>query len=1098
MMPKQSNTDRIGKMIKAVNKAVKGDFSARLDSSGKNDDLDKLASAIQKLLHTTQDRLSKVTTLEIDESVKSEELIKEAENKYLMIMEKIGISYFELDLSGNFTFFNDILIEHLGYSREELMGMNYRVYTKPENLDLVYHKYNEIYRSGKPDTVINYGIVRKDGSTIVLEMSVALKLGPSGEKEGFRGMGRDITARVQAEQALRQSEERYRAILETMNEGLFENDLQGNFTYINSTGCKMLGYKREELIGKNFREFSSAELADYIYKAFHHVYKTGNTDIMIEYEIKPKDGSRRILQYHPWLIKDSNGKTIGFRSLVRDVTEQENAEDALKKSEEKYRTILETMNEGLFENDLKGNYTYVNEAACKMLGYTKEELLGRNYREFTRPELVKLLYDVFHRVYETGNPELLVDYEVERKDGTKRFHQSHPSLIRDADGKPVGFRNLVRDVTDRKNAEDALRKSEEKYRTILETMEEGLIETDLEGNATYVNNAACRLHGYRLEEMIGANFRKHHTPEMAERVYQIFNRIYNTGQPEMMEVEIIRKDGSIRTHQSTGSLMRDASGQPIGFRNIIRDVTEQKRAEENLMKSEKRYRMIAENVHDIICTVDYPGLRFTYVSPAVYRVTGFTADELLNRPAKEFVKPETYAIAEKLLAQDLDLEEGVAPSLQTIEVEFIRKGGGTVWVEVSVTYNRDAKGRISEILGVIRDITERKSAEEERRRLESQLIQAQKMESVGRLAGGVAHDFNNMLNVILGYAEFIKIQLSESDPLFKDVTEIEKAAYRSRDITRQLLAFSRKQIIAPRPVDLNDLIVNLQNSLVRLIGEDIDLRFFPGDNLWRIQFDPSQMEQIILNLGVNARDAMPAGGKLTIETENVHLNEAYCREHLGFSPGDYVMLVVGDDGVGMDRETLGHVFEPFFTTKETGKGTGLGLATVYGIVKQNDGFINVYSEPGRGTVFKIYIPRTLEEGEVVEEEQDAAIVRGTGNVLLVEDDDMVRKMTDEMLGALGYTVIATDNPEEALLKIQNSETKVDLVITDVVMPGMSGTDLRDKMTAVRPGLKVLFMSGYTSNVIVHRGVLEENVHFIEKPFSMKDLARKVSETIKDK
>ena len=258
------------------------------------------------------------------------------------------------------------------------------------------------------------------------------------------------------------------------------------------------------------------------------------------------------------------------------------------------------------------------------------------------------------------------------------------------------------------------------------------------------------------------------------------------------------------------------------------------------------------------------------------------------------------------------------------------------------------------------------------------------------------------------------------------------------------------------------------------------------------------MEQIIFNLGVNARDAMPVGGKLTIETENVQLNEEYCREHLGFTPGQYVLLGVSDDGAGMDKETLSHAFEPFFTTKETGKGTGLGLATVYGIVKQNDGFINVYSEPGRGSVFKIYIPRSMEEGDVVEAERDTTIVRGTGNVLLVEDDEMVRKMTAEMLGALGYSVTATGNPYEALSKIQDPEIKYDLIITDVVMPGMSGTDLRDKMLAVRPGLRVLFMSGYTSNVIVHRGVLEDNVHFIEKPFNMKDFARKVSETIRSK
>jgi two-component system cell cycle sensor histidine kinase/response regulator CckA len=1096
-MTKQSEKDRIRKMINAVKKASKGDFSARLDRSEKKDELDELAAAIQKLLHDTHDRLSKTVPVEKKGRNKPEEIIEETKEKLRTILDNIGTSYFELDLNGTFTYFNDNVQKDFGYSREELMGMNYKVYTKPENIDLIYSLYHEIYLTGMPKTVVNYGVLRKDGSPMMLEMSVSLMKGPSGKPVGFRGVGRDITDRVLMEQALRQSEEMYRSILETMNEGLFENDLEGNFTYVNSAGCKMVGYECEELVGRNFREVSSPELANYLQEAFRQVYETGTSELLVEYEVKHKDGSVRILQYHPWLIRDSKGKPIGFRNLVRDITERKNAEDALRKSEERYRTILETMNECLFENDLAGNLTFVNEAACKMMGYERDEMIGRNFREFISPEPANLLYEAFHRVYKTGNPEMMENYEIIRKDGSKRILQSYPSLTRDSSGKPIGFHNLVRDVTDQKNAEDALRKSEEKYRTILETMNEGLFENDLKGNYTYLNDAACRMVGYEREELIGRSFRETSSPELAKFLHEVFRRVYETGNPEMLvDYEVRHKDGSVRIHQSHPSLIRDSNGKPIGFRNLVRDVTELKNAEIAMRKSEERYRMIAENVHDIIWTIDVPGMRYTYVSPAVFGVMGFRSEELLSKHARDYMTPASYAFVERLLAEEHDRKDSAVNPLRTMELELNRKDGGTVWVEVAVTYNRDAKGAIAEILGVTRDITERKRAEEERHKLETQLLHAQKMESVGRLAGGVAHDFNNMLNVILGYAELIKIQLSNSDPLFKDVTEIEKAAYRSRDVTRQLLAFSRKQIIAPRPVDLNELILNMQNSLVRLIGEDIDLRFCPGEKLWRIQFDPSQMEQIIFNLGVNARDAMPVGGKLTIETENVQLNEAYCRDHLGFTPGQYVLLGVSDDGAGMDKETLSHVFEPFFTTKETGKGTGLGLATVYGIVKQNDGLINVYSEPGRGTVFRIYIPRSMKEGDVAEEEEDATIVLGTGNVLLVEDDEMVRKMTSEMLGALGYSVTATGDPYEALSMIQEPDTKVDLIITDVVMPGMSGTDLRDKIIDVRPGIKVLFMSGYTSNVIVHRGVLEENVHFIQKPFNLKDFARKVSETIK--
>ncbi len=394
--------------------------------------------------------------------------------------------------------------------------------------------------------------------------------------------------------------------------------------------------------------------------------------------------------------------------------------------------------------------------------------------------------------------------------------------------------------------------------------------------------------------------------------------------------------------------------------------------------------------------------------------------------------------------------------------------------------------------GIILEITERKRAEAERASLESQLIQAQKMESVGRLAGGVAHDFNNMLSVILGYADLLRSRLSPDDPQLKDILAIEKAAGHSRDITRQLLAFSRKQIIDPKPVDLNELLGVTEKTLSRLIGEDIDLRFYPQEDLWKIKFDPSQMNQILVNLAVNARDAMPDGGKLTIETANTHLDETYCRGHLGFVPGAYVLLEVSDNGIGMDREVLSHVFEPFFTTKETGKGTGLGLATIYGIVKQNGGFINVYSEPGQGTTFKIYIPRILEEESPVEvKQEDATVVPAAGRVLLVEDDEMVREVTKDILEAIGYTVLSVETPLDAITLCEKNGESIDLLLTDVVMPGLSGKELSDRIKVIRPDIKILFMSGYTSNVIVHHGILEAGVHFIQKPFAMRDLARKI-------
>jgi PAS domain S-box-containing protein len=831
-MAGKSKKERIRTMTDAVMRAATGDCSLRLELTDKNDEIDALADALNKMMNTIGCDFTK--------RKQAEETIRESEKKYRTILESMQESYFEIDLKGNYTFFNDSLCEDHGYSRQELMGMNYKAYTTPETAKRAYQFFNEIYRTGRPKRSLDHVIIRKDGSRRIIDMSISLMLSPSGEPIGFWGVGRDVTERIEAEQAL-------------------------------------------------------------------------------------------------------------------------------KKSEERYRTILDTMEEGYFEDDLKGTLTFINDAGCRLMGYDRDELIGMTYRNYSSPETARHMYEVYHRIFESGNPEFMMDYEIIRKDGSVRTHQANAALLRDHAGEPKGFRILVRDVTERKKAEDALRLSEERYRTILDTMEEGYYEVDLKGSFTFVNDAGCRLLGYERDELVGMNYRNYHSPETARHMYEVYHPMFETGKTEfLMDYEVIRKDGSVRTHQANSTILRDHAGRPKGFRVLARDITERKRAED------------------------------------------------------------------------------------------------------------------------------------EKAKLEAQLLQAQKMESVGRLAGGVAHDFNNMLSVILGYTELIKLRLEPDNPLLHDLMEIERAAGRSKDITAQLLAFSRKQIISPRPMNLNDLISSTQKTLARLIGEDIDLRFYPGEGLWSIRFDLSQMEQILVNLAVNARDAMPHGGKLTVETANILMNEDYCRVHLGSTPGPYVLLAVSDNGSGMDKETLQNVFEPFFTTKEIGKGTGLGLATVYGIVQQNNGFINVYSEQGQGTTFKIYLPRSMDGVEVSEEILEQPVALGSGKILLVEDDDLMRKMTTDMLKTIGYSVLAVGSPLEALSICEEKDARFDLVITDVVMPGMSGRELRDKLGIIRPDIKVLFMSGYTSNVIVHHGVLEEGVHFIQKPFSLNDFARKIQEAMTDR
>jgi two-component system sensor histidine kinase EvgS len=471
---------------------------------------------------------------------------------------------------------------------------------------------------------------------------------------------------------------------------------------------------------------------------------------------------------------------------------------------------------------------------------------------------------------------------------------------------------------------------------------------------------------------------------------------------------------------------------------------------------------------------------------------GYTLAELEGKTWQEVTLDEDIQICEKISAALLAKEKDAA----RLEKRYVHKNGDIIWADVSVAIRRDSEGRPLCFMSTVVDITERKKAEAEHEKLQSQLVQVRKMESVGRLAGGVAHDFNNMLNVIIGYTELALGNTNPDDPLHKDLEEILGAALRSADITRQLLAFARQQTINPQILDLNETVEGMLKMLRRLIGEDIDLIWRPCPELKTVYLDASQLDQILANLCVNARDAISDVGKITIETGKVRFDTDYCADHAGFVPGDFVMLAVSDNGRGMGREEMDNLFEPFFTTKSIGEGTGLGLATVYGIVKQNAGFINVYSEAGNGSTFTIYLPVHTGEKSESHKGNVTKIPVGRGEtILVVEDEASILKLTQKMLDGLNYRVLTAATPTEAVDVAHGHKGKIHLLLTDVIMPGMNGPDLTGCLRTDHPAMKVLFMSGYTANVIAHRGVLDKGVNFIQKPFSKKDLAIKIKKIL---
>ena len=636
---------------------------------------------------------------------------------------------------------------------------------------------------------------------------------------------------------------------------------------------------------------------------------------------------------------------------------------------------------------------------------------------------------------------------------------------------------------------------------MVEDQSELIVRFTPAGTVTFANQAYRRLLHPLLGlegDFVGRNIRDimQNTDEEAVERY----RALHTREHPFRQYERAFTDTHGQRHWmvwNTRALF-DETGRLFEFQTVGTEITARKAAEEALREARDLYHQVVSSVPSIVWKGDISqALEFsnTFLSEAAERILGIE-EGALNLDWEAFhayIHPEDRRIAVEAFREALE-----HPGRKVAcEYRLVRPAGEVRWLH-SVGTVQPGPGPRYQIFGFSEDITERHNAAQERALLEAQLMQAQKMETVGRLAGGVAHDFNNLLTAILGNLELAGLELAGDHPVTPRLGEIRKAADSAAALTRQLLAFSRKQIIAPELLDLNELIGRMHKLLVRLIGEDIELRSRPHPGLECVMADAGQLEQVIVNLAVNARDAMPSGGVLTIATADITLDEAYCRRHVYARPGPHVMLTVSDTGCGMTPEVLAHLFEPFFTTKPKGKGTGLGLATVYGAVKQNGGSIEVYSEPGMGTTFKIYLPQALHEAaEVPTGVPEEGLAEGTERILLVEDESVVRDFAAEILTRLGYRVTACRTAEEALQAFEGLPLHPELLITDVVLPGMNGRELAERLCDRQPGLRVLYTSGYTEDVIVHHGVLEEGLAFLGKPYTGQALTRMIMRILKD-
>jgi two-component system cell cycle sensor histidine kinase/response regulator CckA len=884
----------------------------------------------------------------------------------------------------------------------------------------------------------------------------------------------------QLEKALRESEERFHKIFHASSNMIAISTIkEGKMIDLNEASADLGGFKREELIGSISAEqklWADPKQRDFVARKIQKEGRVANLPV----DLLAKDGNIRRVLFSADPITLNNEPCL--LSVCVDITQQKKEADALRQSEEKYRLLVENSLQGLaIIQDQR--FVFCNSAFADSTGYSVEELMSLpDTKSIIHPEDRERVVARHHERLSGKPVARRYEYRLLRKDGSVCWLDVLASQIV-YNGKPAA-QIVHMDITERKEAENSLRESEERFRLIAETIDEIFWIFDAEKQVlTYLSPAFERIWGYPREQFL--DIRKPSLnpihPDDRKRVISENQRI-EAGHKVDIEYRVIRPDGSIRHIWHRGYPVIEKTGEAKRSIGVGQDITAFIEAEEALRESREYYNQIINRISDPIFVKDRDH-RFVLVNDALCAFVGKRREELLGKNLFESMPRE---LAVSLSKQ----EDGVFKTgHENISEDILSDLHGDLHNIMAKKSLFVQKSGNKQIIGVLRDITEYK-------RLESQLLQAQKMEAIGALAGGVAHDFNNLLNVINGYSELLLDAFSEEDPGHADLEQIKEAGQRAAALTSQLLAFSRKQILQPEILDLNEVVENISTMLRRLIREDIELVLIPQPGLGMVHADPGQIQQVVMNLSVNARDAMPQGGKLTIETANVVFDKDYVVKHPAAKVGSYVMLAVSDNGAGMSEETQAHLFEPFFTTKERGKGTGLGLSTVYGIVKQSGGFIWVYSEPGKGTTFKVYLPRIDGSNDQPRTEDKAAIsFQGSETVLIIEDEAAVRLLASRILRNHGYTVLEASDGTEALHISREYKDKIHLIITDVVMPGMSGTALVSRIQDERPDIRALYMSGYTDNAIVHHGMLDSDVAFLQKPFTVGGLARKVRDVL---
>jgi two-component system cell cycle sensor histidine kinase/response regulator CckA len=976
-----------------------------------------------------------------------------------------------IDWKGNILFLNKAALELVGLD-QTFRGAELNIF-------------NFVHPSHKKEVRKHLRMLKKDGERIQADYCIETVDGHNKWVEGLATRIefekhpavlvtiRDVTDRKNVEEELNAGKASLNALIENTQDCIWSIDRKFIVTAINSTFRDLYfkAFNIEINVGDDILKTAPAFLRSVWRKRYRLALKGEIFSVEERYTVGQQDMDVEIF-FNP--IRQGS-KITGVSVSSRDITERKKFVKELRESENRFRTVIENVSSiAIHGYDADRKVVFWNPACEQFFGYKREEALGQNMEDLIlTPELksvvVKRVDNLHH--HNTSIPPQEIIFR--RKDG-KFIPVLSGNVVLKSNADEEIYYFLDIDLTSLKQTEAALKESEEKYRLLAETARDIIVVHDLNGDFLYMNKSGLQATGIKPGELREKNVKDLIAPVHLETMYDNwFRRIKTEDHVFLFETEMTDHAGmNVPIEISSSIITRNGAAANILL--VIRDISDRKRVQSEI-------NMLAHAIKSISECVSVTDMqdKIIFVNDAFLSTYGYQKEELIGQPI-DLVR--SHKNPPRVIKQILP--ETLNGSWQG-ELINKRRNGEEFFIFLSTSVIRDEANEPVALIGVSRDISEHK-------KLEQQFRQAQKMEAIGRLAGGVAHDFNNLLTIIKGYSELLLSRLAEDNLLRNYALQIDKAGERAGALTRQLLAFSRKQILQPRVINLNLLIHDMKNMLQRLIGEDLELVTLLNKDLGNVQADPVQIQQLVMNMVINARDAINGNGKIIIETENKQLDAEYLQKRSMVKPGYYVMLAISDTGVGIAKEMQDYIFEPFFTTKEEGKGTGLGLATVYGIVKQSDGYIWVYSEPGTGTTFKVYLPRIDDPAEPVAfGENKDEVITGNETVMVVEDEDDVRSLICEALHKNGYRILEAPHGGIALSLSEEYKKPIDLVVTDIVMPHMSGGEFVQNMSTMHPEAKVLYISGYTSSAIIQKGLLGTETPFLQKPFTPTQLLKKI-------